>query len=111
MKLNQKQRRIFSVLFLMGYIFVAFFAQQFHDHEHHSDFNKTEKAFTQAMDNDASDCLACHLLYEGKHLSTEDFSLDFIANIVASKVQIESVLQQIIRPKLSKSLRAPPVFA
>lgn len=111
MKLNQKQRRIFSVLFLIGYIFVAFFAQQFHHHQHHSDFNKTEKAFTQAMDNDTSDCLACHLLYEGKHLSTEYFSLNFITDIVVSKIQIESIFQCITCPKFCKSLRAPPVFA
>lgn len=110
MKCSLKQRQILSILFLMGYIFVAFFAHQFHNHEHHSDSNSVEKSFIEGTHDDVSDCLACHIVHQGKHLSTQDFSLNFIVNIEYSKIQIENIFSKYIRPIDSGCLRGPPVL-
>ena len=76
---NKNSRNFIAVLFAAFYLFVALFAQNFHDHGKGQifkdcHFTKAEKTFTDASSVEtSSDCLSCHLLYTGKYIGQEGF--------------------------------------
>ncbi|MGZ5272976.1 MAG: hypothetical protein ACXWCA_01520 [Kaistella sp.] len=76
-------QRCASVIFTAVYLFVALFAQNFHNHgsgEVFKDFNfkNTEKTYsTSHFSQEFTDCLSCHLLHDGNSLLPEDFQIVF----------------------------------
>ena len=69
-----------SVLLASFYIFVALFAQSFHDHGtgqvfknlHFAKSEKTFSADSSILSN--SDCLSCHFIHTGKSLDVHEFN-------------------------------------
>lgn len=110
MKLSITHRRVFSTLFMMGYIFVAFFAQQLH---HHSDidFDNLGKTIIKVSDDEASDCLGCHVLHIGKYISNDTPEFQFANYESYSKIEIEHKVSAPIYSIHVLCLRGPPVLA
>ena len=82
---NKKKQKFLASLFTAVYLFVALFSQSFHDHgsgEVFKDFHFTnaEKTFTKSTEvAHYADCLSCHILHEGKYITSQDFSFSAIS--------------------------------
>ena len=75
MRKGNSTKKIFSVITLVMYIFVVFFAQNLHSH-HSSDFfkdlriQKSEHSLKKASDESNSEhCLSCHFMFDGHSFS------------------------------------------
>lgn len=85
------ENRIFISLLTAVYLFVALFSQNFHHHgsgsfykEFH--FKKSERTLSESNNRaDFSDCLSCHILYEGSALLSEKFLLNLLSEKIFEK--------------------------
>lgn len=81
----KKNQNFLASLFASVYIFVALFSQSFHEHgsgEVFKDFHftKADKTITSSSEvAHYADCLSCHVLHQGKYVTSPDFSFSFFA--------------------------------
>ncbi|MGA9212693.1 hypothetical protein [Kaistella sp.] len=113
---NKKSQKFLASLFAAVYLFVALFSQSFHNHgsgEVFKDFHftKVEKTFTKSPAvAHYSDCLSCHILHEGKYVTSHHFFF--------SAISIEDFRLEILTAERTFSplalfnfrLRGPPSF-
>lgn len=107
-------QRCAAVIFTAVYLFVALFAQNFHNHgsgEVFKDFNfkNTEKTYsTSHFSQEFTDCLSCHLLHYGNSLLPEDFQIVF-NNLGDFQKEIFAYAQRFSKLEIYYSqLRGPP---
>ena len=113
---NKKSQKFLASLFTAVYLFVALFSQSFHDHgsgEVFKDFHftKVEKTFTKSSTVvPYSDCLSCHILHEGKYITSQNF---YFSAISIEDFQLEIFTAEKTFSPLALfnyQLRGPPVF-
>lgn len=112
MKLSVKNRQLIAILFLVGYIFVAFFSQQLHHHhddKKHDDIHKTIITAVDSEDN-SSDCLGCHILHIGKYISSDVPQFQFVTYLPHDRVEVENKIVLPISTIATLCLRGPPAL-
>ncbi len=83
---NKKNQKYLASLFSAIYLFVALFSQSFHDHgsgEAFKDYQSTkaDRTFTDSGTvTHYADCLYCHIVHEGKYISSPEFFFDAISS-------------------------------
>lgn len=104
---------IFASLITALYLFVALFAQNFHNHGAISTFESKEsvvlhKDHTQVQ-ADPSNCLSCHFLYTGNAFIPQEFSFEF-SDFEINDAEFGIFGQSFIKiPSGAVFLRGPPV--
>jgi len=114
---TKNKQKILAAPVLALYLFVALFSQNFHEHkrsELFGDFKyqQTKKVFSsESSVVSYSDCLSCHVLHEGKHLSFTSFqcSLFFAEKSEQVIVFAEDFLYRI--PLFNTAVRGPPAIS
>ena len=113
---NRKSQKFLASLFTAVYLFVALFSQSFHDHgsgEVFKDFHftKADKTFTNSSEvAHYADCLSCHILHEGKYITSQEF---FFSAISIEDFHLEVFTNEKAFVKLSLfnfHLRGPPAI-
>ena len=113
---NRNSQKFLAALFAAVYLFVALFSQNFHDHgsgEVFKDFHftKVDKTFTATSDiGHYSECLSCHILHEGKYVTTQDFFFSAIS-IEHFQLEIFGLEKSFVPlPLFNFQLRGPPTL-
>ena len=108
-------KKLFSTLFLGVYLFVALFAQSFHQHGSSVSLGfkniQSETTFSEAKDfSHSASCIWCHFVWSGNSVVPEVLALSFYQFVAISEVQEFAVADYSFQKPYQLYLRGPPLY-